>query len=147
MTEFKKIFLDTSPIIYMLDKNVVESLKEKTQRIFLSINEQEIEPNFVISTITCEEYLVIPYRTNNQSAVESLWHFISDSHITIYEVNMDIAVKAAQIRADYKYFKAMDALQLATACVNGCDLFLTNDSQLTQFTEIKCATIADWQFD
>ena len=60
---------------------------------------------------------------------------------------MDIAVKAAQIRADYKYFKAMDALQLATACVNGCDLFLTTDSQLTQFTEIKCATIADWQFD
>jgi len=35
----------------------------------------------------------------------------------------------------------MDALQLATACVIGCDLFLTNDKQLRQFREIKCITL------
>lgn len=37
----------------------------------------------------------------------------------------------------------MDALQLSTACLTGCDLFLTNDKQLRQFTEIKCITIDD----
>ena len=147
MTEFKKIFLDTAPVIYMLDKNIVKSFKEQTQQIFLSINEQHYEPEFIMSTITCEEYLVMPYRTNNQKAVESLWHFVSDSKITVYNIDMKIALKAAQIRAKYKFFKTMDAMQLATACVQGCDLFLTNDKQLTQFDEINCATIAEWKFD
>ena len=51
--------------------------------------------------------------------------------------------KAAQIRAEYKGFKAMDALQIATACLSGCDLFLTNDKQLKQFKEVKCITVAE----
>lgn len=42
---------------------------------------------------------------------------------------------------DYKGFKAMDALQLAIACLEKCDLFLTNDKQLRQFEEIKCITV------
>ncbi len=37
----------------------------------------------------------------------------------------------------------MDALQLATACIMGCDLFLTNDKQLRQFKEIKCVTVGE----
>ena len=35
----------------------------------------------------------------------------------------------------------MDAIQLATACIMGCDLFLTNDKQLKQFKEIKCIVV------
>ena len=38
----------------------------------------------------------------------------------------------------------MDALQLATACITGCDLFLTNDKQLRQFEEIRCITVEEW---
>lgn len=56
-------------------------------------------------------------------------------YMEIVEVNQEIAKKAAQIRAEYKGFKAMDAIQLAVACLTKCDLFLTNDKQLRQF---KC---------
>ena len=59
----------------------------------------------------------------------------------MYSIDVDVARKAAQIRAEYKDFKTIDCLQLATACVQNCDLFLTNDKQLCQFKEIKCATI------
>ena len=59
------------------------------------------------------------------------------------EINQEIAKKAAQIRAEYKGFKAMDALQLAAACLSGCDLFLTNDKQLRQFKEMKCITVEE----
>lgn len=59
----------------------------------------------------------------------------------IIEINQEIAKKAAQIRAEYKGLKAMDALQLAVACLSVCDLFLTNDKQLKQFKEIKCVTV------
>lgn len=61
--------------------------------------------------------------------------------IEIKSIDRAIADKAAQIRAEYKGFKSMDALQLATACLSGCDLFLTNDKQLRQFKEIKCITV------
>lgn len=59
----------------------------------------------------------------------------------ITEINKKMAEKAAQIRAGYKHFKSMDALQLAVALQKNCDLFLTNDKQLKQFREIKCITV------
>lgn len=65
--------------------------------------------------------------------------------IEISNIDREIAEKAAEIRAEYKGFKAMDALQLATACLTGCGLFLTNDKQLRQFREMKCITIAEWE--
>ena len=63
----------------------------------------------------------------------------------MYGVNEAIARKAAQIRADYKDFKAMDALQLAAAECNGCDAFLTNDKQLRQYKALYCITVEDWR--
>ena len=38
----------------------------------------------------------------------------------------------------------MDTLKLATACINGCDLFLINDKQLRQFKEMKCIIVDEW---
>lgn len=58
-------------------------------------------------------------------------------------VSSVIAMKSAQIRAEYKGIKAMDALQLAAACLSKCDLFLTNDKQLKQFKEIQCVTVEE----
>ena len=61
--------------------------------------------------------------------------------VSVTEINIDIAKKAAKIRAEYKMFKSMDALQLAAATLTGCDLFLTNDKQLKQFADIRCITV------
>jgi len=69
--------------------------------------------------------------------------FAKTTDMKIIEINQEIAEKAAQIRAEYKDFKAMDAFQLAAACLAKCDLFLTNDKQLRQFKEIKCITMDD----
>ena len=63
----------------------------------------------------------------------------------IHPIDISIAKKAAQIRARFKDFKAMDCLQLATACLQQCDLFLTNDKQLRQFDELKCMVIDDFK--
>ena len=53
-------------------------------------------------------------------------------------------MKSAQIRAKYKSFKSMDSLQLACAIMSGCDVFLTNDRQLRQITEIQCILLDEW---
>jgi len=35
-------------------------------------------------------------------------------------------------------------MQIAAACINECDIFLTNDKQLRQYDEIKCITVEEW---
>ena len=137
MTEYKKIFLDTTPIIYFLDVDV--NYAEKIENLFSDF--LEAESQMITSTITCTEYLTYPYRTGNTEKIDAFYEFLSDCDIPMCPIDVDIAKKAAQIRAEYKDFKAMDCLQLATACVQKCDLFLTNDKQLRQFKEIKCVTM------
>ncbi len=142
MKDFKKVFLDTSPLIYFLDDNPNFGVKAR-QIIDFFLNENKI---MVSSVITCEEYLVMPYRENDQNLIDSFWKFIIDSEMTMYPINQSDALKAAEIRAKYKFFKPMDALQLAVATLHGCDLFLTNDKQLKQFEEINCVTVEEWSF-
>ena len=137
----KKIFLDTSPLIYFLSDDSI--FKPKMEKIFLSIA-KEVE-EVVLSTVTCMEYLVYPYRQNDDRAIKALENFISTKGITVFDIDMATAIKAAKIRAEFEHFKTPDAMQLATACLKGCDLFLTNDKQLKQFTEIKCVTVEEWE--
>ena len=95
----------------------------------------------VTSVITVEEYSVNPYKINELERISAFEKFIDYMEINIININKQIAKKAAQIRAEYKGFKAMDALQLATAVITECDVFLTNDKQLGQFKGIKCITM------
>ena len=97
----------------------------------------------VTSVITVEEYKVFPYRTGKHEYIASFERLLDALDIDVVSINKVIAEKAALIRAEYKAFKAMDALQLATARITACDLFLTNDKQLRQFEEIKCITVEE----
>ncbi len=137
MIGYNQVFLDTTPIIYFLDEDV--NFGDKVRSVFDEILEDG--KRMVTSTITCAEYLVYPYKTNNIDKVDAFFDFLTDCDIPMYSIDQKIAKKAAKIRAEYKGFKAMDSLQLATACLTGCDLFLTNDKQLGQFSEIKCVTV------
>ena len=141
MTGYKKVFLDTAPIIYFLDNDV--KFGEKARSILEEILEDGKE--LATSVITCTEYLTFPYRNNNREKVEAFFEFITDCDIPLYPVDIEIAKKASRIRAEYGNFKAMDALQLASACIKGCDLFLTNDKQLKQFEGIRCVTVEEWE--
>lgn len=99
--------------------------------------------DYITSAVTVTEYLTYPYQQNNLKQINAFYDFIDGTDIEIKSINKVIAEKAAQIRAEYKSFKTMDTLQLATACLSGCDLFLTNDKQLRQFKEIKCVTVEE----
>lgn len=140
MTEYKKIFLDTAPLIYYLqrDYRYYEIVSELFDNYILNNAE------FVSSDITITEYLVYPYKNNDFAAVDELKSFFNVMEAKIYHISFAIANTAAKIRAEYKGFKAMDSLQLATAIHSEADLFLTNDKQLKQFQKIKCAIIDDF---
>lgn len=135
MNGYKRIFLDTSPIVYYLECNEVFYIKMKN---FWKEHEYS---DYVTSTVTVTEYLTYPYRKRNEKQINAFYTFVDGMDIEIREIDKAIAEKAAQIRAEYTSFKTMDAFQLATACLSGCDLLLTNDKQLKQFREIACVTV------
>lgn len=140
MTDYKKVFVDTAPFIYFIEKDVNNpQYHDKVKNFFMGGYENNKE--FVTSVITMEEYFVFPYRNNNHSYIDMFNRLVATTNMEITEISQEIAKKAAQIRAEYKGFKGMDALQLAVAYFEGCDLFLTNDKQLRQFKDIKCVTV------
>lgn len=142
MTDYNKVFLDTAPFIYFIEKDSNNPQYFDNMKQFFEEGYRE-NKEFLTSVITMAEYFVFPYRNQKMSYIDSFHRLVDTLDMKIIEVDQEIAKKAAQIRAQYKNFKAMDALQLATACVTGCNLFLTNDKQLKQFTEIKCVTVDD----
>jgi predicted nucleic acid-binding protein len=139
VTGFKKVFLDTTPLIYFLDEDV--NFGKMTQDILSEFLQGEVD--MITSAITCTEYLTYPYKTGNIDKINAFFEFLNDCEIPAYSIDIEVARKAAEIRGRYSDFKTMDCLQLATACVYGCDLFLTNDNQLRQFEEIRCITVKE----
>lgn len=140
MTDFKNAFIDTASFIYFIEKDANNpQYYEKVKSFFRNGYENGTE--FVTSVITMEEYYVFPYRNKNDLLIQMFTKLVKTMDMEIVEINQEIAKKAAQIRAEYKGFKAMDALQLAVATLSNCDLFITNDKQLRQFQEITCKTV------
>lgn len=137
MTDFKRIFLDTSPVVYYLENNVLYYPKMK------KFWEKYEDSDYITSAVTVAEYLTYPYQQNDMKLINAFNNFVDGMDIEIRSIDKAVAEKAAQIRAEYKFFRTMDSLQLATACLSKCDLFLTNDKQLKQFKEIKCLTVEE----
>ena len=98
---------------------------------------------FTTSTITNTEYLVIPYRIQDYQKIIEFERFKKTLKMRVLAADDAITKHAAQIRAKYSGIKAMDALQLASAIISGCDVFLTNDKQLRQVEEIPVLLVDD----
>lgn len=72
MTEFKRVFVDTAPIIYYLENSPLYS--ETIKRFFTTCIEKNIQ--VVTSAITVEEYLVYPYSSGQMDFVNNFKRFL-----------------------------------------------------------------------
>lgn len=140
MNEIKRVFLDTAPVIYYVQRN--EFFFEKVKEIFIRL--RKMNAQFVSSDITTAEACVYPYRFGKNDWLDAFDNLIKDAPVEIIHTSDEIARKTARIRALYQSFKTMDSIQLATAVVGECDLFLTNDKRLCQFQDLRCLTIDDF---
>ena len=133
MTDFDSVFIDTSPFIYYIEKS--DLYFEKMKQWFQTVYEQE--KTLITSPVTVEEYCVFHLKNRHFEYIHAFRAFISDIEVHIRSIDFDTGFLAAELRAKYRGIKAMDALQLATAIQNHCDVFLTNDKQLRQVEEIR----------
>lgn len=134
-----RIYFDTTPLIYFLDDEKPFSDKVST----FIFNHQNDEDFYITSTITDTEYLVFPYRMQNFYKITAYETFLSDFEFNIVKPNRTVAKQAAKLRAKYSGIKGMDALHLATSIYFQCDIFLTNDSQLKQVSEVNVVLVDD----
>jgi predicted nucleic acid-binding protein len=134
-----KIFLDTAPVIYFVEKN--PSFAIKVQPIFDRLDGGELKA--VVSPITLAECLVLPYKLGTPILAQIFTELLVNSpSVTFNPVDSITADKAAELRARYN-LTLIDAFQIATAMQAGCDAFLTNDIELKQIKEIQILILSD----
>lgn len=128
-----RAYLDACPIIYLVEQNPAFSPA-------VAAKLASVGGDLISSDLAWLEALVVPYRNNNAGLVTDFENFFQARLTEVLTFSRATFDRAARIRAAYP-FKAPDALHLAVAVEGGCDVFVTNDPQLKQFTGITVETI------
>jgi uncharacterized protein len=122
-----RVFFDSNLFIYLIEDEGEKG--ERVSQILAAMIERG--DTLLTSTLTVGEVLVKPVANQNQALVDRYQSALVGSHITVIPFDRPAAAVFSQIRASHK-MKPPDAIQLACAAVNGCDLFLTNDDRLSR---------------
>lgn len=141
MSQSKHVFLDTTPIIYYIQQN--EIYFRTVEKIFYFLAENKVD--FIASDITTAESLIHAYRYKKTDWLNNFDGLMKIFDVEILHTTEEISRKAAQISAKFN-FELPDSIQLATAVISGCDIFLTNDKRLKKFDEVKCLLVDDFKF-
>jgi uncharacterized protein len=129
-----RIYLDTSPIIYVVEETV--PYYEVLDRRFI-----EKGTTLVISDMGRLECRVKPLRDNNTRLLTDYNRFFQFLVQEIVTLTPDVIDLATEIRAIYR-FPTSDAIHLAAATIARCDSFLTNDFRLRQYDRMLIETIS-----
>lgn len=129
----RQLFLDTAPVIYYVEKHPLYYPHVKP--VFRLIDQGALRA--VTSPVTLAECLIYPYRFQQPTVVESFYEVaVFGANVRFAPTTQLIADHAARLRAQYNV-ALPDALQLATAIVEACDIFLTNDPALQRVAEVN----------
>jgi predicted nucleic acid-binding protein len=139
LSEVSKIFLDTAPVIYYIERSV--NFFPIVDEFFQGLKSRNIPA--VVSPTTLAECLVMPFKLNNIQMQQNYINFLTNTReIEMVSINPNLARTAAELRATYG-LKLPDALQVATAIASGCDGFLTNDTSLKRVRELQILVVEE----
>jgi predicted nucleic acid-binding protein len=134
------VYFDTAPIIYYVED--IPPYADLLESVFQAVKSGSLRA--CTATLTLAETLVIPYRKKNEKLLKKFETLLTKTpDLTILPLTLDIARETAKIRAEFSV-KTPDAIQLATARVNGIDYFLTNDKGLKTFTSLQIVLLDDF---
>lgn len=126
LIDARRVFLDTAPVIYFAEAN--PGYIATVDPLFRRLDEGTIEA--VVSPVTLAECLIHPIRHQKNDLAQLFITLLTKGASTrCVPIDDGIGHRAAELRAR-ENFTLTDALQLAAAESAGCDLFLTNDSEL-----------------
>lgn len=135
-----KVFWDTNLFIYLWEKKSFAK-----EMVALTAFMENGDHHIVTSTLTLGEILVLPARLGRLDLVAKYREAMQ--RLVLIPYAQEAAVHFAQLRAANPTLRPPDAIQLACALVNRCDLFLTNDNRLTHAllpAPLPIQSLTDW---
>ena len=132
-----RLFLDTAPIIYFVERNphfvnLVDPIFERLDNDITA----------VVSPITLAECLIHPLRLGLADLERAFVDVMQHEVVIFVNINSYVAREAARIRVDYN-LQLPDALQVAVALIAECQAFLTNDEALKRVTELRVLVVGE----
>ncbi|HEV2405428.1 MAG TPA: PIN domain-containing protein, partial [Ktedonobacterales bacterium] len=96
------------------------------------------------SELTALETLVGPLRTGD-TALETLFRqaLYSSPDLRLAPITLAVLERAARLRATTPSLKTPDAIHAATALVEGCALFVTNDAAFSHVPGLNVRLLRD----
>jgi len=134
-----KIFIDTAPFIYLIEKH--PEFIDPIKRYFTELYIDQVE--LVTSVITLSEFGVKPQKEGKSELIQQFEEFIEKVGIKMVDVNKHHARESYKFRSRYQFLKGMDSLQIGVAKLEDCDKFLTNDIKLSKIKEIEIVLVKD----
>ena len=123
------VYLDTAPVIYL-----VENIAPWERSVTAFLKRTGVEAR--ASVLTRMECRVGPLRAGDVALIADYEVFFASFGSSLLELHAGIFEKATELRAHLN-IKTPDALHLAAAIWNRCDMFLANDRNLKRCAEIQ----------
>lgn len=133
-----KIYLDTAPIIYSIEKHA--DYWALMQPLWLASQNGEIE--IITSELTLLETLVAPLKQNNSSLIAAYENLLTKTEVNSLAVTSQVLRLAAELRAQFN-LKTPDAIHAATAQLYGCNLFVANDPMFHRISGLRVEVLKD----
>lgn len=121
MTVSDSVFLDTSPIIYLIENNPTFYSKMSS---YLAESIRKDIP-ILTSVISIAEFGVRPKKINNLELITEMEQMLSVLQIKVLDITLEMAAISLSLRAKYPALKSSDA-----AISSNCKSFITNDKRL-----------------
>jgi len=138
-----RYYLDTVIVIFAVEGNAADKQRAKDHLDAL----EQAGHRFAISDLTRTECLVPVLGPGGGPRLSDFFRFFHVPNLRTVSLTAAMHVRASAIRGGHFYpanpaaaqpkrYGLADALHLAAAIESGCDVFLTNDNQLTGFPDI-----------
>lgn len=128
------VHLDSMVFIYYLD-STDKKLHEASRRIIHQVVEGEISA--ITSQISVIETLSPAKYTNDPDRMEAYTLFFRNTpNLTVYPVDWNVSLEAANLRRRFRWLRTPDAIQLSTAIVGGVKRFITSDIRLKKIANL-----------
>ena len=130
----KHIAIDSMILIYLLEGH--PKYKESCKKLIKNAE------SVVISSLSVGEILTGYKKNDNKSAEIQFFAFLKAiPNLRIQAFSMQEALHFANLRADYPFLKAPDAINIASALNSPAEVFITNDKELQKVTHVPVKTL------
>lgn len=131
-----RVYVDSNIIIYAIENPAVFGLRAQAR-----LQQIHGSDSIAASELSRTECCSFPLGRSDFALLRLYDAFFARKDVTILPINTSVFRRATLVKAMHG-FQTVDAIHLATALENGCELFLTNDGGLARCTSITVEVLS-----